>query len=53
MGSLHKNCIVKVSQEQALLILVCNVFMPGTGTIIGGFIAGEKHTVNNLIAGSL
>lgn len=53
MGSLHEQSIVKVEAQRGLFILMFNTFLPGTGTIIAGFLVGGDSVENNLLVGIL
>ena len=50
MGDLHKKSIVKLEAPMGIVVFILNIFCPGFGTIIAGFL-NKDAMVNNLIVG--
>ena len=50
---MHEMALVKVSRDQATVVLVLNIVLPGVGTILAGCLAKGDAAINNVIVGLL
>ena len=50
---MHEAALVQVPQQWGRAVLIANILIPGTGTIIAGCFAKGDPLINNIIVGLL